>query len=241
MTHLEMRKKERKRQERIRLLVLIILCIVCFLWGMMTYRCICRLTHKNTQESGATLSSTYYCTHESVEDVEYIETEVEEAEPIVGEPEIVQVEEEPVEEEPVEEEFVSYYTYTEEELDLLARLIQAEGGAESYKNKLKIGSVVMNRVDYDKFPNTIREVIYAKNQFSVTTIKINGVIMIDRPASEDSIRAAKEILDYGSILPPDVLVFYDEGVEGNWVNTREVYEISDGTVFAYIYPKEGES
>ena len=234
MTHLEMRKKERKRQERIRLLVLTILCIICFLWGMMTYWCICRLNHKDTQESGVTLSPTYYCIHESVGDTEDIKIEVEEVEPIVDEPEIVQVEE-PVE----EEEFVSYYTYTEEELDLLARLIQAEGGAESYENKLKIGSVVMNRVDYNKFPNTIREVIYAKNQFSVTTIKINGVIMIDRPASEDSVRAAKEILDYGSILPPDVLVFYAEGVEGNWVNTREVYEISDGTVFAYIYPKEG--
>lgn len=137
------------------------------------------------------------------------------------------------------EEFKSYYTYTEDELDLLSRLIYSEGGSESYETKLKIGSVVMNRVsdlDSPDFPDTIREVIYQENQFAVTTIKINGVTMIDRPADEDSKKAAKEILDYGSILPSDVQVFYAEGeCEGNWVTTRKVYEVSDNTVFAYIY------
>lgn len=100
----------------------------------------------------------------------------------------------------------------------------------------------MNRVSEDtNFPDTIREVIYQKNQFSVTTTKINGVTMIDRPADEDSKRAAKEVLDYGSVLPPDVQVFYADGkCDGKWVTTREVYEVCDGTVFAYIYEKGGK-
>lgn len=132
----------------------------------------------------------------------------------------------------------NYYTYTDDELDLLARLIFSEGGTESFDTKLKIGSVVMNRVSAPNFPNTIEEVIYQKNQFAVTTTKIDGVIMIDRPADEDSVRAAKEILDYGSVLPSDVQVFYAQGkCDGNWVTTREVYEVSDNTVFAYIYEK----
>ena len=136
---------------------------------------------------------------------------------------------------PQETEFVSYYNYTEEELDLLARLIYSEGGGESYSTKLKIGSVVMNRVEDPHFPNTIYEVIYQKSQFSVTVIKINGVIMIDRPADEESYRAAKEILDYGSILPRDVQVFYAYYCTESWVTSRVVYERSDNTIFAYIY------
>ena len=59
-------------------------------------------------------------------------------------------------------EYKPAYNYTEEELDLLARLIYSEGGIESYETQLKIGSVVMNRVDDPYFPNTIREVIYQK-------------------------------------------------------------------------------
>lgn len=135
----------------------------------------------------------------------------------------------------METEFVSYYTYTEEELDLLARLVYSEGGGESYSTKLRIASVVMNRVKDPYFPDTIRGVIYQKNQFAVTTYKINGVIMIDRPADEESYRAAKEVLDYGSILPSTVQVFYAIYCTESWVTSRIIYEICDNTVFAHIY------
>ena len=129
------------------------------------------------------------------------------------------------------------YNYTEEELDLLARLIYSEGGIESYDTKLKIGSVVMNRVDDPYFPNTIREVIYQKNLFSVTFIKLDGVIMIDRPADEEAKKAAYEILNYGSVLPKDVQVFYEKSITTGWVASREPYGTFDRTTFAYIYPK----
>lgn len=129
------------------------------------------------------------------------------------------------------------YNYTEEELDLLARLIYSEGGIESYDTQLKIGSVVMNRVDDPYFPNTIREVIYQKNQFSVTFTKLDGVIMIDRPADEEAKKAALEILTYGSVLPPKVQVFYEKSITTGWVASREPYGTFDRTTFAYIYPK----
>lgn len=129
------------------------------------------------------------------------------------------------------------YNYTEEELDLLARLIYSEGGIESYDTQLKIGSVVMNRVDDPYFPNTIREVIYQKNQFSVTFTKLDGVIMIDRPADEEAKKAAYEILNYGSVLPKDVQVFYEKSITTGCVASREPYGTFDRTTFAYIYPK----
>ena len=132
---------------------------------------------------------------------------------------------------------IPVYSYTEEELDLLARLIYSEGGTESYETQLKIGSVVMNRVDDPAFPNTMREVIYQKNQFSVTFTKINGVIMIDRPADEEAKRAALEVLTYGSVLPPKVQVFYGSYLTTGWVVSREPYGTFDHTTFAYIYPK----
>lgn len=132
-------------------------------------------------------------------------------------------------------EFVSYYSYTEEELDLLARLIYSEAGSESYDTKLKVGSVVMNRVEDSNFPNTIRDVIYQKGQFSVTVVRLNGVIMIDRPADEESFNAAKEILDYGSVLPETVQVFYASHCREPWVRSRKVYTRSDNVIFSHIH------
>lgn len=126
-------------------------------------------------------------------------------------------------------------SYSVYEYDLLARLICAEGQTESYETKLKIGSVVLNRVNDSYFPNTIKEVIYQKNQFSVTTIYRNGKPMIDHQADVESLRAAKELLENGSVLPPKVQVFYENSVTTGWVSTRQVYGTFDNTTFAYIY------
>ena len=236
MTREEIREAK-KKQFRKGFSFLSLCCLASFLCGVLTHWCVCKYNHDYVQKVEHSGSITVYViepTPEVTEDTDPVESIPEEVE---EESEIVADEvEEKIEE--VEEQFVSYYTYTEEELDLLARLIYSEGGSESYETKLKIGSVVMNRVTSDKhFPDTIREVIYQENQFSVTTYTINGVVMIDRPANEESIRAAKEVLDYGSVLPQDVQVFYADYLLGadNWVTTRKIYEICDNTVFSYIY------
>ena len=132
------------------------------------------------------------------------------------------------------------FSYTEEELDLLARLIRAESGNESYDTQLKVGSVVLNRLVDSEFPNTLREVIYQKSQFSVTTLKVNGIVMIDYPADEEAKDVAFYLLNYGSVLPQKVQVFYRSSLKSGWVTTREVYGTYDNTTFAYIY-KKGEA
>lgn len=58
------------------------------------------------------------------------------------------------------------YTPADGELYLLAAIIQCEAEGESYKGQLAVGSVVMNRVHSNKFPNTITEVVYQNKQFS---------------------------------------------------------------------------
>lgn len=56
--------------------------------------------------------------------------------------------------------------YTKSELRLMASIINCEAGGESFQGKLAVGIVVMNRVESKAFPNTIKKVIYQKNQFS---------------------------------------------------------------------------
>lgn len=53
-----------------------------------------------------------------------------------------------------------------DEYTLLASIIYCEAGGESYEGKLAVGYVIMNRVRSNKFPNTITDVVYQKNQFS---------------------------------------------------------------------------
>ena len=61
--------------------------------------------------------------------------------------------------------------------------------------------------------------------------------MIDHPADEEAKKAAYEVLTYGSVLPPDVQVFFHKSVTTGWVATREPYGTFDHTTFAYIYER----
>lgn len=133
-----------------------------------------------------------------------------------------------------------YPKYTDPDLILLAQLIEAEGGIESYQCKLYIGSVVLNRMTHKDFPDGLRDVIFQVNangvhQFSVTMVREDGTQAIDCEPSKESLDAAAEILTYGTQLPEDVVVFYTENCKGNWVTTRETYTQVDHTIFAYAH------
>jgi len=56
-----------------------------------------------------------------------------------------------------------------DDLELLAQLVQAEAGNQDMIGKRLVVDVVLNRVDSESFPNTIREVIFQPYQFSSVT------------------------------------------------------------------------
>lgn len=53
------------------------------------------------------------------------------------------------------------------ELELLAQLVHAEAGNQSFEGKCLVAEVVLNRVESPDFPDTITEVIFQDGQFSV--------------------------------------------------------------------------
>lgn len=58
-------------------------------------------------------------------------------------------------------------SYSKEDLRLLACLVHAEAGTQSYEGKLAVANIVLNRVKSPKYANSIKAVIYQKGQFSV--------------------------------------------------------------------------
>lgn len=58
--------------------------------------------------------------------------------------------------------------YTKKELRYMASIIYCEAGNQSYAGKLAVGIVVKNRMESKRFPNTIKGVLYQKNQFTPT-------------------------------------------------------------------------
>lgn len=125
-----------------------------------------------------------------------------------------------------------FYSYSEEEIQILAKCVEAEAGEENFNAQECITKVILNRVKSSQFPNSISEVIYQRRgkipQFSVA---YNG--MMNREVKKSTLSSVYKVLVNGSDLPDYVYYFYDKSVKGNWVNTLEVHDIVEGTVFAY--------
>jgi spore germination cell wall hydrolase CwlJ-like protein len=56
---------------------------------------------------------------------------------------------------------------TNDELKLLACLVHAEAGTQTYEGKLAVANIVLNRMKSSKYPDTMKAVIYQSGQFSV--------------------------------------------------------------------------
>lgn len=52
----------------------------------------------------------------------------------------------------------------EQELDVLLRIVEAEAGCEDEEGKLLVANVVLNRVNSEKFPDTISEVVLQRSK-----------------------------------------------------------------------------
>ncbi len=80
-----------------------------------------------------------------------------------------------------------------DETTLLAALIQVEAGGQSYECQLAVGSVIINRVNSSRFPNSISGVIYQSGQFPGAH---NGKVarVISNGVKRSCINAANEVL-----------------------------------------------
>ena len=54
------------------------------------------------------------------------------------------------------------YLLTDEDMEALLRIVEAEAGCEDEEGKLLVANVVLNRVNNDRFPETVTEVVFQR-------------------------------------------------------------------------------
>ena len=105
----------------------------------------------------------------------------------------------------------------------LSRIIYAESGNQPLDGKIAVGNVVLNRVASPRFPNSVYEVIFQRNQF---TPAANG--SINRTPSAESVVAAKLCLD-GANTAGSALYFVNPTVApGSWASRNRPYVATIG-------------
>lgn len=128
----------------------------------------------------------------------------------------------------------SIYTYvpsSDNMVELLARLINAEARGESYSGQVAVGAVIMNRVKSPLFPNTIAGVIYSPGQFSSVA---DG--QINLPIEEDSTvyMAAQDAIN-GVDPTSGALYFYNPSkTKSKWLFSLQTVT----TIGKHVFAKE---
>lgn len=117
------------------------------------------------------------------------------------------------------------YPVDTEEVELLARLVQMEAGAEPYVGQVAVAAVVVNRMNSSQFPDTIKEVIYQPGQFPPAASSRFDSVVPDRLARE-AVLAALE----GEDPTGGALYFYNPRLAVNpdyWATRPVLAEIGN--------------
>ena len=117
--------------------------------------------------------------------------------------------------------------YSETDLYVLSHIISAEAGNCSEDMMLSVGSVVLNRVADDRFPDTIEEVVFQPGQYSPTW---NGAYYAE--PTEEAVEVAKTLLEEGSAIDSSV-VWQAEFPQGQGI--YDTIESPWGSVMFFCY------
>jgi len=118
------------------------------------------------------------------------------------------------------------------EIERLERIVQAEAGGSGYDGMLAVANVVLNRVKYSRFPNTVEEVIFANRQF--TPISDGRYYKVE--VSETAKQVVQDALNGARIVDEDALYFCTPTAPGKgWFETdlRKITYIAPHNFYGY--------
>lgn len=127
----------------------------------------------------------------------------------------------------------------ENELQCLAKNIFYEAPMESYRGKLAVATVTMNRFRHKQFPKTICGVVYQRNkrgcQFSWTC---GPKSPYDSVLFQKSYEIARDVLTNNTHLPilKNALYFHNTSVTPNWSFARPVTQIGNHIFYEPRHP-----
>jgi|GEM_PF-3481408 len=111
--------------------------------------------------------------------------------------------------------------YNREDILLIAKLIWEEARGESYEGMVAVGEVVLNRVEYDAWSDTVQGVIYQPKQFAPISGQYN----------ETTLQAAMEAVGGSQIVDGAQYFFNPDKCDPEWANDLDFVCRIGGHVF----------
>lgn len=111
-------------------------------------------------------------------------------------------------------------SYSNADVELLAKVISAEARGESYEGQVAVGAVILNRVSHPSFPDSISGVIYQAGAFSC----VNDSNWY-QPVSAESKRAATDVLNGWDPTGGAIYYFNASKTSDSFMHSRPVLTV----------------
>jgi N-acetylmuramoyl-L-alanine amidase len=107
------------------------------------------------------------------------------------------------------------HTLSKGEMDIMAKTIYSEARGESYKGQVAVGAVVMNRIQSNQFPDTIRGVVFESGAFTAVD---DGQYWLTPDSS--AYRAAQDAVRGWDPSYNSLYYFNPDTATSSWIWTR---------------------
>ncbi len=84
---------------------------------------------------------------------------------------------------------------TNEDYEVLLRIVEAEAGGEDIEGKMLVAGVVLNRVEHEDFPDTVKDVVFQQNNGVTQFSPVNGGRYYTVTVSEETVEAVERVLN----------------------------------------------
>ena len=116
------------------------------------------------------------------------------------------------------------YQKLDGDIKRMAAIIWCEARGESYEGQVAVGTVVMNRVESPRFPNTIEGVISQKGQFSPYKSGKYAIALAMENMQQSCIDAAIEVIEKGTRTGPWLFFRMKNGIiNGTFIGCHVFY------------------
>lgn len=109
---------------------------------------------------------------------------------------------------------------TEANVNLLARIISAEGRGETYVGQVAIGAVICNRIEHPSFPDTLSGVIYQNGAF---TALVDG--QFNEPIADSAYSAARDALSGWDPSGGAIYYYNPAKTSDSFIHSRPVIKV----------------
>ena len=113
-----------------------------------------------------------------------------------------------------------YDVFTENEQEIFFRIVEAEATGLKLSQKINVANVILNRIDSDKFPNTMKEVVFADGQFS----PIGDGRYFEVEITKETIKACEKAFEEKDTTKGSL---YFDCAKNSWASNNKEFVFSD--------------